>query len=130
MARSMLLANSVGPVCRRQRSTSRLPLWRCGRGASLVEYLLLVGLISIVALAGFRFFGSSADAKVGEQAESVATLTGTPGGPVDATALPNGVTPGETGSTSSAATAAQGKGWGQKLWDVGAGVVKQAVDTV
>jgi Flp pilus assembly pilin Flp len=39
-------------------------LRRDERGASLVEYLLLVGLVAIVGLLGFRLFGGSVDAKI------------------------------------------------------------------
>ena len=50
------------------------------RGAHLVEYTIAVGLISIAALAGFRTFGESVDAKVEAQAERVATLEPDGGG--------------------------------------------------
>jgi pilus assembly protein Flp/PilA len=33
------------------------------RGAGLVEYIILVGLIALAALAGFQYFGSSVNSK-------------------------------------------------------------------
>jgi pilus assembly protein Flp/PilA len=44
------------------------------RGAGLVEYLLIVGLIALVAFAGFSKFGSSILGKVGKQAQCVETF--------------------------------------------------------
>ena len=37
------------------------------RGANLVEYLILVGVIAIIALAGFKTFGSTVERKITEQ---------------------------------------------------------------
>jgi Flp pilus assembly pilin Flp len=44
------------------------------RGANLVEYILLVGVIALIAVGGFRVFGNTVDAKVQEQADCVASL--------------------------------------------------------
>ncbi len=41
------------------------------RGANLVEYIILVGVIALVAIAGFKIFGQKVDAKVQEQANKV-----------------------------------------------------------
>lgn len=41
------------------------------RGANLVEYIILVGVIALIALAGFKAFGASVTAKVGAQATKV-----------------------------------------------------------
>lgn len=57
---------------RRPRSFGDLAL--DSGGAQLVEYILIVGLVAIVCLAGFRAFGGALDAKVDQQAISVATL--------------------------------------------------------
>lgn len=51
------------------------------RGASLVEYIVAVGLVAVVALGGFRAFGASALAKVESQANCVETLSCGPGNP-------------------------------------------------
>ncbi|MEJ7733359.1 MAG: C2 family cysteine protease [Polyangiaceae bacterium] len=51
------------------------------RGASLVEYIVLVGLVALVALGGFRAFGAAALDKVNAQADCVATFSCGPGNP-------------------------------------------------
>jgi Flp pilus assembly pilin Flp len=47
------------------------------RGASLIEYVLLIGVVALIAVAGFRVFGASVMAKIAQQAASVATINGT-----------------------------------------------------
>src|SRR5262245_38539781 len=44
------------------------------RGASLVEYILLVGAVALVAIAGYRAFGRVVDADIRRDAECVAAL--------------------------------------------------------
>jgi pilus assembly protein Flp/PilA len=46
------------------------------RGANLVEYILLVGLIAIVAMVGFQKFGKSVNDKVKSQAGQVDGIPG------------------------------------------------------
>jgi Flp pilus assembly pilin Flp len=61
---------------------SRAPLLADTRGANLVEYMVLVGLIAILTLAGWRAFGSRIDAKAEAQARCIETFScpgGTPG---------------------------------------------------
>ncbi len=41
------------------------------RGANLVEYIILVGVIALIAIAGFKVFGEKVDKKVQEQAGKV-----------------------------------------------------------
>lgn len=55
-------------------------LRRDTRGANLVEYLILVGLIAVVVLAGLRRFGKQADAKVAAQADCITALACNGGG--------------------------------------------------
>jgi Flp pilus assembly pilin Flp len=50
-------------------------LLRDRRGAQLVEYLVLVGLVAVIAILGFRAFGRTVDAKAAAQAECVATFS-------------------------------------------------------
>jgi pilus assembly protein Flp/PilA len=40
-------------------------------GANLVEYVILVGVIALVAIAGFQFFGETVRAKTDQQATHV-----------------------------------------------------------
>ncbi|HQP36994.1 MAG TPA: hypothetical protein PLI95_17540 [Polyangiaceae bacterium] len=44
------------------------------RGANLVEYIILVGVVALIALAGFKTFGSKVWDKSQKQAESVAAI--------------------------------------------------------
>ena len=44
------------------------------RGANLVEYIILVGVIALIALVGFRAFGSAVNAKVGTQTGQVSGI--------------------------------------------------------
>jgi Flp pilus assembly pilin Flp len=58
----------------------RLGLLDDERGASLVEYLVLVGCVAVLALAGVRALGTATDGKASAQAECVATFgCGAPG---------------------------------------------------
>jgi pilus assembly protein Flp/PilA len=41
------------------------------RGANLVEYIILVGVVALIALAGFKIFGQKVDAKIQEQSGKV-----------------------------------------------------------
>lgn len=51
-----------------------LRLLRDRRGANLVEYIILVGVIALVAIAGFKIFGAKTRAKVDQQASEVAQI--------------------------------------------------------
>lgn len=46
------------------------------RGAGTFEYILLVGLIAVVAIAGFTKFGSSVNKKIESQAGKVDGIPG------------------------------------------------------
>lgn len=46
------------------------------RGANLVEYIILVGVVALIALAGYKVFGTSVDNKINEQAGSVDAING------------------------------------------------------
>jgi Flp pilus assembly pilin Flp len=41
------------------------------RGAGLVEYVILVGLIALTALAGFRYFGTQVNTKARDLGDRV-----------------------------------------------------------
>ena len=51
-------------------------LIRDTRGANLLEYILLVGVIAIVGAAGFAKFGTAIKDKVGEQSTSAEKVNG------------------------------------------------------
>lgn len=44
------------------------------RGANLVEYIILVGVIALIALAGFKTFGKNVDQKIQDQAGKVSGI--------------------------------------------------------
>lgn len=52
---------------------------RLVRGVTLVEYLVLVGMVAVVAFVGFRRFGSTLTRKVDGQADRVQSLEGAAG---------------------------------------------------
>lgn len=47
------------------------------RGANLVEYIILVGVIALIAIAGFKIFGGKVREKIDQQAGSVGGINGT-----------------------------------------------------
>jgi Flp pilus assembly pilin Flp len=52
-------------------------LLRNRRGAGMTEYIILVGVIAILAITAFRFFGQSVRNKINQQANTVSNVTGT-----------------------------------------------------
>jgi Flp pilus assembly pilin Flp len=49
------------------------------RGAGMTEYIILVGVIALLSIAAFRFFGKSVSGIVDKQAKTVDGIeTGTP----------------------------------------------------
>jgi len=46
------------------------------RGANLVEYIILVGVVALIALVGFKIFGQNVQTKVNEQANAVTGING------------------------------------------------------
>jgi len=44
------------------------------RGANLVEYIILVGVIALIALAGFKVFGRNVREKIDDQAGKVSGI--------------------------------------------------------
>ncbi|MCL2450857.1 MAG: hypothetical protein FWD17_18085 [Polyangiaceae bacterium] len=47
------------------------------RGANMVEYIIMVGLIALIAMAGFRIFGTQINNKINQQGNTVNTVQGT-----------------------------------------------------
>jgi Flp pilus assembly pilin Flp len=50
------------------------------RGANMVEYIILVGVVALIALAGYRVFGSAVDDAINAQSDSVGNINTTDGG--------------------------------------------------
>jgi len=44
------------------------------KGANLVEYIILVGVIALFALAGFKIFGKNVREKIDDQASKITTI--------------------------------------------------------
>ena len=53
---------------------SKNSLLRDTRGANMVEYIIMVGLVALIALAGFKTFGSAVMGKIGNQAKTVGQI--------------------------------------------------------
>jgi Flp pilus assembly pilin Flp len=115
----------------------KLPMLRDTRGASLVEYILVVGLVALVAAAGFRAFGSGLSSKAQQQAGCIKSLDSNCGSSAQtsakfAAALPAAVgessAPGRSVTAVSALPGASttlalvgedggGKPWWQRAWN-------------
>lgn len=83
------------------------------RGATMVEYLIVVAVVGVAAIAGWRLFGSTVEGETDEQGERIATMQGAgasavpgvPGGVVSPEAFASTATPGEdVGGSSGALT--------------------------
>jgi Flp pilus assembly pilin Flp len=108
------------------------PRWlRDTRGASLVEYLVLVGLVALFAIAGVRAFGSSTETKVSAHAACIVSLSCADGAPEATAALTSTVSgTGDAPAPLVAEDSGGSKGIGSRIWDFGKGFVLQAWDTV
>jgi pilus assembly protein Flp/PilA len=54
---------------------TRLRRWlNNARGASLTEYIILIGVVALLAIAAFETFGSSVQAKIRQEAGKVNTI--------------------------------------------------------
>ena len=49
-------------------------LIRDRRGAGMTEYIILVGVIALLAIAAFRFFGKSVSEKIQHQSDTVKAI--------------------------------------------------------
>lgn len=54
--------------------------FRDTRGATMTEYIILVGMIALIAYAGFRAFGASVQTEINAQAGAVGGINDTLGG--------------------------------------------------
>jgi pilus assembly protein Flp/PilA len=57
-----------------KRSTALAKLIRDDKGATLMEYVMLAGLIAIAAFAGFKLFGSNISSTINGQAGAVSSI--------------------------------------------------------
>ena len=56
-------------------------LVRATRGANMVEYIILVGLVALICIGGYSLFGKNVDASIKGQAGTVANSVNTAAGP-------------------------------------------------
>jgi len=54
-------------------------LKRDTRGANMVEYIILVGVVALLAIVAFKYFNASVQSKVKEQGDSVNKINAGPG---------------------------------------------------
>jgi pilus assembly protein Flp/PilA len=102
------------------------------RGASLVEYLVVVGLVALFALAGWRSFGQRIDDKAAAQAACVTSLSCGSAGNA-ATIASAGESAPVDGASGAAPTAERSSGISAvagNVWSFGKGFVLQGWDTV
>jgi hypothetical protein len=57
-----------------QRAPARTTILSCCRGASLMEYVILLGAVALIVIGGLRLFGSRVKTKISGQADSVTAL--------------------------------------------------------
>jgi Flp pilus assembly pilin Flp len=50
------------------------------RGANVVEYIILVGVVALIAFAGFKIFGDKVSAKIESQSNAVEGINDKAGG--------------------------------------------------
>ena len=55
-------------------ASSKKTLLRDQRGANLVEYIILVGVVALIALAAFKVFGNKVREKANDQADQVGDI--------------------------------------------------------
>ena len=106
------------------------------RGSTLVEHLLLVGLVALATLAGLHVFGGAVERKAKAEAECVASLACATGASA-AAATAEGEERRESPSTTAGAVgAAEGEGRAspktvlRRIWDFAVGFVEQAVSMI
>jgi len=59
------------PATNVSKQRTLLGLLRDQRGAGMTEYIILVGVIALLAIAAFKVFGGSVSTKIGNQAKTV-----------------------------------------------------------
>jgi Flp pilus assembly pilin Flp len=62
-----------------ERRLSLSGLGRDTRGANMVEYILLVGVVALISIAAFTKFGGKVQEKIREQGISVGEINSSPG---------------------------------------------------
>ena len=58
------------------RYTKFNKLIRDTRGAGMVEYIILIGVVALLAIAAFKYFNTSVRTKVNQQGDTVNAING------------------------------------------------------
>ncbi|HEY6464320.1 MAG TPA: hypothetical protein VIY73_29330 [Polyangiaceae bacterium] len=61
-------------LSRSKHLARRLAADRCG--ANMVEYVILVGMVALIAFAGFKYFGNQTRAKIDQQGDALQSING------------------------------------------------------
>lgn len=56
--------------------STMMRLLRDRKGANMVEYIILVGMVALIAFAGFKYFGSQVTSKINQQGGAVGGVNG------------------------------------------------------
>ena len=68
--------NALVPANQVSKQRTLLGLIRDQRGAGMTEYIILVGVIALLAIAAFKIFGSKVSSKIQQQSTSVEKVQG------------------------------------------------------
>jgi Flp pilus assembly pilin Flp len=73
--RTSTLADERKPFPMKLRTQKRMrDILRDTRGANMVEYIIIVGLVAFIAILGFQRFGGAISAKVNGQSNDIGNL--------------------------------------------------------
>lgn len=64
-----------------KKSSSVHNFLRATRGANMVEYIILVGIVALIAIGGFGFFGKEVKGTISRQGDAVKIINDKAEGP-------------------------------------------------
>ena len=59
---------------KKNNTSSLRNLVRAARGANMVEYIILVGLVALLCIGGYSLFGKNVNDRISKQAGTVGTV--------------------------------------------------------
>lgn len=62
-----------------KKSSSVRNFLRATRGANMVEYIILVGIVALLAIGGFGFFSDQVKGKIHTQGDAISKVNDLPG---------------------------------------------------
>jgi len=57
-----------------KKSSSVRNFLRATRGANMVEYIIMLGLVALIAIGGFTFFGEKVNDRISKQSKTVESV--------------------------------------------------------